>query len=155
MAGLQSIIELKNRVITFNKGLVSGMYIQRIVLDNEAYIVDLNAQDQLYEEGVNRLGVSIMDYAPYRPLTIAIKEQKGQPTNRVTLRDIGDFENSFYLEVGDKQFEIKASDWKTESLIKKYGRQILGLTDENISSLIWDYIYPDLMKKAREIILNK
>lgn len=154
MAGLQSIIDLKNRVITFNEGLVSGMYIQRIIMDNEAYIVDLNAQDQLYEEGINRLGVSIMDYAPYRPLTIAIKEQKGQPTNRVTLRDTGDFESSFYLDVGDIQFEIKASDWKTESLIKKYGRQILGLTDENISSLIWDYIYPDLMGKAREIILK-
>lgn len=155
MAGLQSIIDLKNRVITFNEGLVSGMYIQRIIMDNEAYIVDLNAQDQLYEEGINRLGVSIMDYAPYRPLTIAIKEQKGQPTNRVTLRDTGDFESSFYLEVSNKQFEVKASDWKTEALIKKYGRQILGLTDENISSLIWDYIYPDLMEKAREVILNK
>lgn len=155
MAGLQSIIELKNRVITFNEGLVSGMYIQRIIMDNEAYIVDLNAQDQLYEEGINRLGVSIMDYAPYRPLTIAIKEQKGQPTNRVTLRDTGDFESSFYLEVSNKQFEVKASDWKTEALIKKYGRQILGLTDENISSLIWDYIYPDIIEKAREVILNK
>ena len=155
MAGLQSIIELKNRVITFNEGLVSGMYIQRIIMDNEAYIVDLNAQYQLYEEGINRLGVSIMDYAPYRPLTIAIKEQKGQPTNRVTLRDTGDFESSFYLEVSNKQFEVKASDWKTEALIKKYGRQILGLTDENISSLIWDYIYPDIIEKAREVILNK
>jgi hypothetical protein len=149
------IADLYKRVVIFNEGLVSGMYIQRIIMDNEAYIVDLNAQDQLYEEGINRLGVSIMDYAPYRPLTIAIKEQKGQPTNRVTLRDTGDFESSFYLEVNDKQFEVKASDWKTEALIKKYGRQILGLTDENISSLIWDYIYPDLMEKAREVILNK
>ena len=155
MAGLQSIIDLKSRVVTFNEGLVSGMYIQRIITDNEAYIVDMNAEIQLYEEGVNRLGVSIMDYAPYRPLTIAIKEEKGQPTNRVTLRDTGDFESSFYIEVGDRQFEIKASDWKTEGLIKKYGRQILGLTDENILSLIWDYIYPDLMKKAKEVILNK
>ena len=155
MAGLQSIIDLKSRVVTFNEGLVSGMYIQRIITDNEAYIVDMNAEIQLYEEGVNRLGVSIMDYAPYRPLTIAIKEEKGQPTNRVTLRDTGDFESSFYIEVGDRQFEIKASDWKTEALIKKYSRQILGLTDENILSLIWDYIYPDLMKKAKEVILNK
>ena len=138
MAGLQSIIDLKSRVVTFNEGLVSGMYIQRIITDNEAYIVDMNAEIQLYEEGVNRLGVSIMDYAPYR-----------------TLRDTGDFESSFYIEVGDRQFEIKASDWKTEALIKKYGRQILGLTDENILSLIWDYIYPDLMKKAKEVILNK
>lgn len=56
----------------------------------------------------------------------------------------------FFLEVGDKQFEIKASDFKTEDLIKKYGRQILGLTDENIAILIWQYIYPDLMDEAKK-----
>mgnify|MGYP000929199462 FL=1 len=112
----------------------------------------MNAEEQLFEQGINRLGVEIMDYEPYSPFTIEIKEQKGQPTNRVTLRDEGDFESSFYLEVGDKQFEIKASDFKTEDLIKKYGRQILGLTDENIAALIWQYIFPDLMKKAKNVL---
>ena len=48
MAGLKSIIDLKSRVVTFNEGLVSGMYIQRIITDNEAYIVDMNAEIQLY-----------------------------------------------------------------------------------------------------------
>ena len=112
----------------------------------------MNAEEQLFEQGINRLGVDIMDYAPYSPLTIAIKEEKGQPTNRVTLRDEGDFESSFYLEVNNTQFEIKAADWKTEELIKKYGRQILGLTTENIGSLIWQYIYPDLLKQLNNTI---
>lgn len=112
----------------------------------------MNAEEQLFEQGVNRLGVSIMDYAPYSPVTIAIKEAKGQPTNRVTLRDEGDFQSSFFLEVGDKEFEIKAADWKTEELIKKYGRQILGLTDENIKILIWHYIFPDLITEAKKTI---
>lgn len=152
MAGLKSIQDLRNRVVTFNNGLSSGAYIQQIIWDNDAYIVDMNAEEQLFEQGINRLGVDIMDYAPYSPLTIAIKEEKGQPTNRVTLRDTGDFEASFFLEVGDKQFEIKASDFKTEDLIKKYGRQILGLTDENIAALIWQYIFPDLMKKAKNVL---
>ena len=155
MAGLQSILDLRNRVDMFDKGLTSGVYIQQIIWDNDAYIVDMNAEEQLFEQGINRLGVDIMDYMPYTPLTIAIKEGKGQPTNRVTLRDEGDFEASFYLDVSDKQFEIKASDFKTEDLIKKYGRQILGLTDENIASLIWQYIYPDLIKKAKNVIYGK
>lgn len=149
------IDDLLKRVVKFNDELTSGRLVQKIIWDNEAYIIDMNAEEQLFEQGVNRLGVSIMDYAPYSPVTIAIKEAKGQPTNRVTLRDEGDFQSSFYLEVGDKQFEIKASDFKTEDLIKKYGRQILGLTDENIAILIWQYIYPDLMDEAKKQIYGK
>ena len=137
------IDDLLKRVVKFNDELTSGRLVQKIIWDNE---------EQLFEQGVNRLGVSIMDYAPYSPVTIAIKEAKGQPTNRVTLRDEGDFQSSFYLEVGDKQFEIKAADWKTEELIKKYGRQILGLTDENIKILIWHYIFPDLITEAKKTI---
>ena len=116
---MKRITDLRKRVADFNEALTSGRIIQNIIWDNEAYIVDLNAEEQLFEQGINRLGVEISDYAPYSPVTIAIKEAKGQPTNRVTLRDEGDFESSFYLEVGDKQFEIKASDFKAEDLIKR------------------------------------
>ena len=149
---MKKITDLRKRVADFNEALTSGRLMQDIIWNNDAYIVDMNAEEQLFEQGINRLGVDIMDYRPYTPLTIAIKEEKGQPTNRVTLRDEGDFESSFFLEVGDKQFEIKASDFKTEDLIKKYGRQILGLTNENIAKLIWQYIYPDLLTKAKKTI---
>lgn len=157
MGGMQSIQDLRNNVERFNNGLSSGLFIRGIINDGmtTAFIIDANAEEQLFEQGINRLGVDIMDYMPYTPLTIAIKEEKGQPTNRVTLRDEGDFESSFYLEVGDKQFEIKASDFKTEDLIKKYGRQILGLTDENIVTLIRQYIYPDLLNKAKNVLYGK
>lgn len=148
------IEELQKRVTEFNEGLTNGFYIREIIDDGmtTAFILDANAEEQLFEQGINRLGVSIDDYMPYSPLTIAIKEEKGQPTNRVTLRDEGDFQSSFYLEVNDKYFEIKAGDFKTEELIKKYGRQILGLTDENIEKLIWQYLYPDLITKAKNVI---
>lgn len=152
---MKVITDLRKRVADFNEALTSGRLIQNIIWENEAYILDMNAEEQLFEQGINRLGVEISDYAPYSPVTIEIKEAKGQPTNRVTLRDEGDFESSFFLEVGTKQFEIKASDWKTEELIKKYGRQILGLTDENIAILIWQYIYPDLMNEAKKQIYDK
>lgn len=152
---MTQISELKNRVIEFNNGIQSGRIIQMIIQNNEAEIVDMNAEEQLFEQGVNNLGVELMDYAPYSPVTIEIKEAKGQPTNRVTLRDEGDFESSFFLEINERQFEIKAADWKTEELIKKYGRQILGLTDENIRELIWGLIYPDLLAEAKKIIYGE
>lgn len=152
---MKQITDLRKRVADFNEALTSGQLIQDIIWKNEAYIVDMNAEEQLYEQGINRLGVDISDYAPYSPVTIEIKRLKGQPTNRVTLRDEGDFERSFFLEVGEKQFEIKASDFKTEDLVKKYGEQILGLTDENIATLIWQYIYPDLMDEAKKQIYGK
>lgn len=152
---MKVLTDLRKKVADFNEALTSGRLIQNIIWENEAYIVDMNAEEQLFEQGINRLGVEISDYAPYSPVTIKIKEANGQPTNRVTLRDEGDFESSFFLEVGTKHFEIKASDWKTEELIKKYGRQILGLTDENIAILIWQYIYPDLMNEAKKQIYGK
>ena len=152
---MKLITDLRKRVIDYNNILTTGKLIQQIILDNESYIVDMNAEVQLYEQGINNLGVDIADYAPYSPLTIEIKQSKGQPTNRVTLRDEGDFESSFFLEVGNTQFEIKASDWKTEELIHRYGRQILGLTDENISVLIWQYIYPDLSKAVKNSVYGK
>lgn len=145
------IEDLRNRIVALNEQLENGTIIKQILWDNEAYIVDLNAQGQLYEQGITSLGIKISDYLPYAPLTIEIKQAKGQPTDRVTLRDEGDFESSFFLEVGNEQFEIKAADFKTEQLMRDYGNEILGLTDENLAVVIWQYIFPDLMKTVKQI----
>lgn len=149
---MKIITDLRDRVVDFNTKLTDGTLISKIVVENEAYIVDMNAEVQLFEHGENALGVDISSYRPYSPLTIQIKKMKGQPTNRVTLRDEGDFESSFFLQVNNEQFEIKAADFKTEELIQKYGKAILGLTDANLQELIWQYIFPDLMKAAKETI---
>jgi hypothetical protein len=152
---MKIITDLRDRVVKVNEDLTSGKMIQKIIQENEAAIIDMNAQEQLFESGENSLGVSIASYAPYTPITIEIKRMKGQPTNRVTLRDEGDFESSFYLVISDKQFEIKASDWKTEELVEKYGSSILGLTKGNIASLTWDYIYPELMDTFKKELYGK
>lgn len=149
---MSALDDLLGRVVAVERGLRDGTYVRSIVEDNDAWIVDMNAEGQLYEEGRNSLGVDIMDYMPYTPYTIEIKRMKGQPTDRVTLRDTGDFESSFYITTNATEFEICASDAKTAKLIKKYGREILGLTDENIERLIEDYIRPGLLDKISEIL---
>ena len=152
MAGMKSITDLRERVQDLKNGLDGGLFLQRIIKDNESFICDMNAQEQLYQRGVNTYGVPIMDYMPYTPYTIEIKTIKHQPTDRVTLRDTGDFHESFYVEATNTEFVVKASDWKTEKLIRKYGRQILGLTRENLQELIWQYIYPELLNTSKQTL---
>lgn len=86
--------------------------------DNDNILIDMNAQDQLYAKGVNRLGVRIDEYQPYRPLTIQVKIEKRQPYDRVTLKDTGEFYDSFYVETAEDRFYIKASDEKLIGLSK-------------------------------------
>ncbi len=125
--------------------------IGEVLKQNEDIIVDMNAEEQLFEQGKTREGVSIDSYAPYSPVTIEIKQAKGQPTNRVTLRDEGDFEASFFVQFNADSFEIKASDWKAANLEVEYGSEILGLTDENIYELVVSYVIPFLIEKMREL----
>lgn len=125
-------------------------FIQEIILDNEAVIVELNSEEQLYEQGINSYGVKISDYQPYTEVTIEWKRLKGQPTDRVTLTDTEDFRNSFTIRLTPTYFEIIAGDWKVQELKKKYGSEILGLTDENILEISHNYVLPEL----RKILIN-
>lgn len=148
------IDQLLQRIQTFDAGLNDGTYMSEIIKEYEPEICDMNSENQLFEEGVNRVGVSIMDYMPYTPKTIELKEIKGQPTDRVTLRDTGDFHASFHLIIESDKFTITADDYKTEGLIRKYGRQILGLTDLNAEELTHEYILPSLLSKAVDVIIE-
>lgn len=146
-----NVIEQKIQALkTFERDLYDCMRVT--VVENEHIIADMNAKIQLYEKGVNRLGERLDSYRPYSPITIRVKLAKGQPTNRVTLRDEGDFHASFRVIANNISFFIDATDIKTEDLIAKYGEQILGLTDENLYELVWEYMYPDLIDNLKKAL---
>ena len=142
--------DLADRAMKFDDN--TGNCIREIIMDNDGYILGFNTDVQLYGLGENRLGVSIMDYMPYSVWTMDVKTKKGQPCNRVTLHDEGDFHRSFYIEADNEQFEIKASDWKTDALTEKYGKEILGLNDGHRMEVAWDYLYPELLEKLRSAL---
>lgn len=146
MERLQILIDKLKR---FEEEIFSA--IEKALRENEAIIVEMNSEDQLYEKGINREGVSIASFAPYSPITIQIKREKGQPTNRVTLRDEGDFHYSFFIEFREDSFKIVADDWKTKQLIAGYGETILGLTDENFKDLALNYVAPEIIKLLKEL----
>lgn len=132
--------------------LDTGTIAKKIVRDNDNILIDMNAQDQLYANGVNRLGVRIDEYQPYRPLTIQVKIEKRQPYDRVTLKDTGEFYDSFYVETAEDRFYIKASDEKTNWLIKKYGAEIFGLTNDSLAEFINDYVKDEAYNRVKEIL---
>jgi hypothetical protein len=143
---LQTLI---NRLKKFEEEVFIA--IEKVIRENEAIIVEMNSEDQLFESGINRDGVSLNSFAPYSAVTIQIKGQKGQPTNRVTLRDEGDFHFSFFIEFRDDGFKIVADDWKAKRLISGYGENILGLTDENFRDLAVSYVAPEIFKLLKEL----
>ena len=152
MAGMKSITDMRDRVTRLRDELEDGSLMRYIIGHYEDEICKMNADEQLYNRGVNAYNVPIMDYRPYTPTTAFIKDQKRQPTDRVTLRDTGAFHRSFYVEADDKGFSIMATDEKTPSLIRKYGREILGLTPENKTELTWRWVFPELLQTAKEMI---
>ena len=87
-------------------------------------------REQLYSgvDSENRsLGV-------YSLKTILDKQRKNQPTDRVTLRDTGDFYASLYLVQKEKSFEIDSKDadqTKVNKLLDVYGENIFGVTEQN------------------------
>lgn len=147
---MEKLERMRDRVSNIEEEL--GRIMKEIIEENEAFIIDSVAHSQLYEQGINKLGVSILDYAPYAEDTVRIKRLKGQPTDRVTLEDTREFKDSFYLEIDDTGFEVKATDGKADKLMRKYGTEIMGLTDENMTELIETYVKPELTSKILEYI---
>lgn len=124
-------------------------YLEAATIEAEDTITDMNIS-QLYDSGENRDGEKITP--KYAPITVEIKREKGQPTNRVTLRDTFEWQASFYVQLYPDGFEIMASDWKTGQLKEKYGDEILGLQDVMVTYLIENFYLPRLLTELKNKI---
>lgn len=104
----------------------------------QEFIISLNTDKQLFEEGINSLDVSLESIGgAYSPFTVLIKKEKGQPTDRVTLKDTGEFYDSFRITLNPTDFELDADPNKDDTnLFKEWGEDIVGLTDENLQLVI-------------------
>lgn len=127
--------------------------LKKEVMRHEEVILDM-VRSQLYDEGITGKGVSIMSYEPYAIRTIKRKIKKGQPYDRVTLKDTGAFYDSLYVEFDEKGFYVTSTDDKAKFLLAKYGTSIFRLTDENLSILLREYIRPELAEKLKNRMTN-
>jgi hypothetical protein len=102
----------------------------------QKFITNLNTKVQLFDKGEDSEGKKLASIGgSYAPSTIKIKRIKRQPTNRVTLKDTGDFYKTFDVDVdSNANFSITSDTIKnTEDLRERYGNNITGLQDKNVA----------------------
>ena len=119
-------------------------------------IVSLNTQDQLFEKGIRADGTPITP--EYTPFTISIKREKGQPTDRVTLKDTGEFYDSFVAYVDSSaDIIINSNPLKVDengletNLLFKYGEKVEGLTQQNLDIITQKLIVP-IQKYIKQVV---
>lgn len=128
-------------------------HLMDIVKENEEGIVSYVTEIQHYMEGVRGSdGAIIMDYRPYAASTIALKIEKGQPTDRVTFRDTKRMHKETHLVYGEDEFMITSPVEYLPSLLMKYGEGIMALSDEHLHSLKMAIIRPAMIEKLKDAI---
>lgn len=147
-----SIDNLAYRLRKFDE--VLGRELVKAVLSNEEEIIEAITQDQLYNRGVDGDDVEIMSYKPYAPSTIKKKIKKGQPYDRVTLRDTGKWYKSLKLVYDVDGFILVSTDNKHKYLVERYGPKILKLDKANLNRVIKDKVRPILVTKLKEYLQN-
>lgn len=116
--------------------------IKSLLEERENQIADLNTSQ--LEKGTDSEG---NDLGVYK---IFSYKNRFRP---VDLRDTGAFHNSINPDVKKDQFQMIATDEKTDMLQDKYGDAILGLNDESKQYII-DDIREELINASRKAILK-
>lgn len=109
------------------KGFDIHEEVQQAVIETSGDMIVLN-QGQM-SLGVRADGTEITP--TYSDLTIMLKDEKGQESRWVTLKDTGSFWSHMFVDVGNNSYEMGSADAKAASLEKKYGKKIFGLTKES------------------------
>lgn len=118
---------------------------------NEAEIVDLVFQEQLYEKGVMTDGSDTPEYTPF---TEQYKSNAppghDRKTDHMTFKDEGGFYSGGYLVVRRKSFSVDSKDSKRDELVNTYG-DMLGLTKESLEFTIKEYFKPAIQEAAKKV----
>jgi len=124
---------------------------------NADVLKQIQTEKQLYDRGQDSKGISIKP--SYAAKTISIKIKKGQPTDRVTLKDTGDYYESISITGTDTAMEIIATVDYASYLSLRYGTlsntegtDLLGIQDMEFIDFYNQYVEPVLQENINNII---
>ena len=102
------------------------------------FVVRLNTEgeinSQLFELGVDSKGTRLEDVGgEYSAFTIEEKLSKGQPIDRITLKDSGGFYKTWKVKADRTGFVFDVDPMKDDTnLFNEWGEDIVGLMPENL-----------------------
>ncbi len=117
-------------------------------MDNIKELIIELQQERLYERGTDSEGASLGSYSDY---TVEIKREKGQRYDHITLRDTGEFYESFTVTVVKDGVVLDANPNKGQTnLFNDYGIDILGLDDFS-----FNIVKDQILVEMYQYIVNK
>lgn len=125
--------------------------------DLQKEIIYLNTIDQLFEKGEDSLGRKLKDVGgDYSGFTKQYKFDNGQPFDRVTLKDTGEYYDSYRIVApsGADYIMIITNPIKDgKNIEQEWGGYIVGLNQENKQWLI-DEVRQRFVPKLKEALLQ-
>lgn len=119
--------------------------------------IHLNKDIQLFEKGVDVFGNGMRSRRArpsevYTDFTIAMKKEKGQPYDRVTMRDTGLLYSTFKTKIVALELMLSANTIKEGKDLQKAFGQFVGLDEYSIEKLvekskpiIFDYVKKSIL----------
>ena len=129
-----------------------NLSLQQSVDSNKNILIDQQTDGQ-FDKGKDSFNISIVP--SYALSTKKIKRSKGQPTNRVTLKDTGELYNAIDIQTTKTNMVISANVEHFKYLVAHYeNNQLLGIQDEAMRGFIRKYTYP-VIKTNFDKIINR
>lgn len=127
-----------------------NLSLQQSVDSNKNVLIDQQTDEQ-FDKGKDSFNISIVP--SYALSTKKIKRSKGQPTNRVTLKDTGELYNAIDIQTTKTNMVISANVEHFKYLVAHYpNNQLLGIQDKAMRGFIRKYTYPVIRANFDKII---
>lgn len=120
-------------------------------------VIDYIKNKQLFTKGQDKDGEEIQSrFLPkgtaYARLTVKLKQQKGDPYDRVTWRDTGKLYDSMRLSVGDREVSLIITVDYFKKLEFRYGTDVIGVQRQYLEEFTENYILPIITKNINDTI---
>lgn len=144
------------KLVSNAKNLEPNQVLRLTMQDNQQdftdVVVNLNTEEQLFE-GINSLSIPLSEIGGnYAPITVRIKRLSSNDV--VTLKDTGDFYNSFDVVIEKDGFIITSDSIKEGiDLTQRWGEDIVGLTEISKEALIF-FLKPLIVIVLKHELLN-
>jgi hypothetical protein len=143
------VVETFNRKLRAMEKAINPT-IQQTIDQNKGLIIDQQTDGQMYEGKDSNSKDLIPSYALSTKIT---KQEKGQPTNRVTLKDTGDLYSNIKVDAKTTEMIISANTEYFKYLVIHYPtNQILGLEQSFLNEFVDKKVLPNLAIKWASII---
>lgn len=124
---------------------------QQAIEEKAVYGEDAQRQQlfQGLDRDENKIANTVTGSTEYAPLTVEIKTAKGQPTDRITLKDTSDYYTGMKLDVKGDIFTIHSVDEKAEMLDVLYTPLGLG-TQAKVKWLV--QLGPEFIRRIKRYL---